>query len=108
MLNWLQPLKPARDLLLLIGIYIVGVITGAIFISGRHSGEQTAAKTVDKVITQTVTVTDTAQVKTLQTQLAAAKKEAADFQSQLTEAARAHPAPVACRLPDSLRDDLNR
>ncbi|MDE4918284.1 outer membrane murein-binding lipoprotein Lpp [Cupriavidus metallidurans] len=75
---------------------------------GRQSGQQTAAKTVDKVVTQAVTLNDGAQVKTLQTQLTAARSEAAAFKSKLAEAARANPAPTDCRLPDGLRDDLNR
>lgn len=78
------------------------------YAKGRTAGQQTAAKTVDQVSTKAITTGDAGQVAQLKTQLAAAKKEAAAFQSQLAEAARANPAPADCRLPDGLRDDLNR
>lgn len=87
---------------------LTGAAGGALYMAMRHSAQQAGAKTVDKVADKVVTVTDTAQVKQLQQQLAAAKKDSAAFQSQLQEAARANPAPTACRLPDGLRDDLNR
>ncbi|AOY90548.1 hypothetical protein BKK79_00925 [Cupriavidus sp. USMAA2-4] len=93
---------------LVLAAFLLGVAAGALYVSGRHAGEQTAAKTVEKVATQAVTTADTAQVKQLRQQLATAKTEAAEFQRQLQEAARANPAPTACRLPDGLRDDLNR
>lgn len=103
-----RPLPLWQAAVIALAALLIGAGLGMLYESGRQSGKESAAKTVDKVVTQTVTLTDTAQVKQLQQQLAAAKKDAAAFQSQLAEAARAHPAPTACRLPDSLRDDLNR
>ena len=92
-----------------IAMLVAVVCFAAVFYGkGRQSGQQTAAKTVDQVATKAITIGDAGQVKTLQAQLAAAKKEAATFQQQLQEAARANPAPADCRLPVGLRDDLNR
>jgi type IV secretory pathway VirB6-like protein len=93
---------------LMVAAFLVGAAAGALYVSGRKSGEQTAAKTVEKVADKAIAVTDTARVKQLRQQLATAKSETAAFQSQLAEAARANPAPTACRLPDGLRDNLNR
>lgn len=88
--------------------FLIGSAGGALYMAMRQSAQAGAEKAVERVVTQTVKVADTAQVNQLRQQLAAAKKDAADFQSQLQEAARANPAPTACRLPDGLRDDLNR
>ncbi|MBB3010645.1 hypothetical protein [Cupriavidus alkaliphilus] len=87
---------------------LIGAGLGIAYQSGRQAGKESAAETVDQVAGQAVTVADTTQVKTLKTQLSAARAEAAAFQRKLQEAARANPAPVDCRLPDGLRDDLNR
>ncbi|WP_454731491.1 MULTISPECIES: hypothetical protein [Cupriavidus] len=88
--------------------FLVGSAGGMLYMAMRQSAQAGAKKTVEKVATQAVQVADAAQVKQLRQQLAAAKSEAATFQSQLAEAASANPAPTACRLPDGLRDDLNR
>lgn len=87
---------------------LIGAGLGIVYQSGRQAGKESAAGTVSKVVTQAVATNDGAQVKTLKTQLAAARSEAAAFKSKLAEAARANPAPTDCRLPDGLRDDLNR
>lgn len=88
--------------------FMLGAAAGALYVSGRQAGQESAAKPIEQAIGKTIAITDTAQVKQLRQQLAAAQKENATFQSSLAEAARANPAPTACRLPDGLRDDLNR
>ncbi|SCU73479.1 exported hypothetical protein [Cupriavidus necator] len=101
-------IAPWRAALLILGAFLAGAAAGALYVGGRQSGKESAAHTVEKVAGKAIAVADTAQVKQLRQQLAAARSEAAAFQSQLAEAARANPAPTACRLPDGLRDDLNR
>lgn len=108
MLSRLLSIPLWKALALMTIAFLVGSAGGALYMVMRNSARDGAEKTVQKVVTQTVQVADDAQVKQLRQQLAAAKKDAADFQSQLQEAARANPAPTACRLPDGLRDDLNR
>lgn len=97
-----------RAALLILAAFLVGTAGGALYMAMRQSAQQAAAKPVEKAVDKAVAVTDNAQVKQLQTQLAAAKSEATAFKTKLDEAARANPAPTQCRLSDSLRDDLNR
>lgn len=93
---------------LIVAAFVLGSAAGALYVSGRQAGQQSAAKTVERVADKALAATDTSQVKQLRQQLATAQKDNANFQRQLQEAARANPAPTACRLPDGLRDDLNR
>ncbi|CAN7306815.1 hypothetical protein LJR296_001448 [Cupriavidus necator] len=88
--------------------FALGAAAGALYVSGRQAGQQSAAKTVEQVADKAIAATDTSRVKQLRQQLATVQKDNANFQRQLQEAARANPAPTACRLPDGLRDDLNR
>ncbi|NSX14966.1 hypothetical protein HTY52_12860 [Cupriavidus taiwanensis] len=93
---------------LIAAAFLLGAGAGALYVSGHQAGQQSAAKTVERVADKAVTATDASQVKQLRQQLTTAQKDNAEFQRQLQEAARANPAPTACRLPDGLRDDLNR
>ncbi|MFS8979715.1 hypothetical protein PO002_35460 [Cupriavidus necator] len=61
-----------RAAALVLAAFLLGAAAGALYVSGRKSGEQTAAKTVEKVADKAIAVTDTVQVWQLRQQLAAA------------------------------------
>lgn len=50
---------------------------------------------------------DTIQIDTLKSQLAAANSRANSLQRRIAELSNANPPALACRLPDGLRDAIN-
>ncbi len=69
---------------------------------------QARVETIETVVTKTVTVADTHTTDRLRRQLSVERATAASLQAQIEELRNANPAPVECRLPDGLRDAINR
>jgi len=91
----------------------LGVAFGVGYAYRWHGDEVNAAASKATVATAAVAasavvaIADTKTDATLANQLAAAKARAASLQSQIEAAQHANPAPVDCRVPGSLLDNLN-
>lgn len=76
--------------------------------SVKQAAINATVRTAETVASAAVATADTKTDATLQRKLNAANARAASLQQQIEAARNANPAPADCRLPDGLRDAVNR
>jgi len=104
-----------------IGAYVISLVlaagTGYLYKAHRVRVENAAleavAQTAQEAVEKTTNATDTVVLKHMHAQIRESNARIAALLRQIEAAKRsaqseAHPAPADCRLPDGLRDELNR